>query len=164
MPEDKNSSDAGIYREALAAGKPDARAMFGSFTEGGVVWADGQAEAVDTVIFATGIAGADGGEELIRAGAVIDASGTYGTPNPLGASGLPAIGERAAAASIFYGIPDALGVHRERYAGKRVLVAGADHSAFNALLDLAALADDVPDTAIIWVVRRASERMGQAYG
>lgn len=106
----------------------------------------------------------DGGEELVSAGAVIDASGTYGTPNPLGAGGLPAIGERAAAASIFYGIPDVLGLHRGRYAGRRVLVAGSGHSAFNALLDLAALADEVPGTEIIWVVRRGGERMGQAYG
>jgi thioredoxin reductase len=107
---------------------------------------------------------ADGGEELIRAGAVIDASGTYGTPNPLGAGGLPAVGERAASAGIFYGIPDALGAHRGRYAGRRVLVAGSGHSAFNALLDLAALADEAPGTEITWVVRRGDERMGQAYG
>jgi thioredoxin reductase len=107
---------------------------------------------------------ADGGEELVRAGAVIDASGTYGTPNPLGASGLPAVGERAAAARIFYGVPDVSGVDRQRYAGKRVLVAGSGHSAFNALLDLAALAEETPGTAITWVVRRGSERMGQAYG
>lgn len=46
--------DAGVYRQALAAGKPDVRDMFGSFTETGVVWADGQEEAIDTVIFATG--------------------------------------------------------------------------------------------------------------
>ena len=107
---------------------------------------------------------ADGGEELVRAGAVIDASGTYGSPNPLGASGLPAIGERAAAASIFYGIPDVLGVQRERYAGRRGLVAGSGHSAFNALLDLAALAGEAPGTEITWAVRRGDERMGQAYG
>lgn len=106
----------------------------------------------------------DGGEELLRAGAVIDASGTYGTPNPLGAGGLPAVGERAAAAQIFYGIPDVLGAHRERYAARRVLVAGSGHSAFNALLDLAALAKEVPGTTITWVVRRGGERMEQAYG
>jgi putative flavoprotein involved in K+ transport len=46
--------DAGIYQQALAAGRPDARDMFRSFSETGVVWADGQEEAVDTVIFATG--------------------------------------------------------------------------------------------------------------
>jgi thioredoxin reductase len=107
---------------------------------------------------------ADGGEELVRAGAVIDVSGTYGTPNPLGAGGLPAVGERTAAQQIFYGIPDVRGVHRARYAGRRVLVAGSGHSAFNALLDLAILAEEAPGTAITWVVRRGDEGMARAYG
>ncbi|HSC29457.1 MAG TPA: NAD(P)-binding domain-containing protein, partial [Vicinamibacterales bacterium] len=55
------------------------------------------------------------GEETLFARAVIDASGTYGVPNPLGASGLAAIGERQCPGRIFYGIPDVLGVHRRRY-------------------------------------------------
>lgn len=118
----------------------------------------------DHAPFVLHVSSADGSEDLVRAGAVIDASGTYGTPNPLGANGLPALGERAAAAQIFYGIPDVLNAHRERYAGKRVLVAGSGHSAFNALLDLAALAEHVPGTRITWAVRRSGEGMAQAYG
>ncbi len=114
--------------------------------------------------FALQIVRDDGGEELLHAAAVIDASGTYGTPNPLGAGGLPAIGERAAAGRIFYGIPDVLGAHRARYAGRRVLVAGSGHSAFNALLELADLAAQAPGTAITWAVRRGSEGMARAYG
>jgi cation diffusion facilitator CzcD-associated flavoprotein CzcO len=86
----------------------------------------------------------DGSEELLTARAVIDASGTSTTPSPLGASGLPAPGERALADRIFYGIPDVLGSAQQRYAGKRVLVAGSGHSAFNAILDLAALAEQIP--------------------
>jgi thioredoxin reductase len=104
----------------------------------------------------------DGREELVRARAVIDASGTSGTPNPLGASGLPAVGEWALAARLFYGIPDASGAQRERYAGKRVLVAGSGHSAFNAVLDLAALAEASPGMTITWVVRRPA--IGNVYG
>jgi len=46
--------DAGVYRAALAAGAPDVRPMFSSFTARGVVWADGAEEAVDSVILATG--------------------------------------------------------------------------------------------------------------
>ncbi|MEY4562449.1 MAG: hypothetical protein RLZZ618_1726 [Pseudomonadota bacterium] len=46
--------DAGIYREALASGHPDIRPMLQQFTPEGVVWADGTAEPVDAVIFATG--------------------------------------------------------------------------------------------------------------
>jgi thioredoxin reductase len=108
------------------------------------------------------IAHAGGYETLLHARAVIDASGTYQTPNPLGASGLPAPGERALADRIVYGIPDVLGKDRARYAGRRVLVAGSGHSAFNAILDLAALASQAPGTEITWVVRRGT--MGQAYG
>jgi thioredoxin reductase len=102
------------------------------------------------------------GEGEVLAKAVIDASGTYGTPNPLGASGMPAIGERAYGDHIFYGIPDVLGAHRARYAGQRVLVAGSGHSAFNVLLDLAQLADEAPGTTITWVVRRA--KLGGLFG
>ena len=50
--------------------------------------------------------------------AVIDASGTWATPNPLGASGLPAEGEAAFADRIAYGIPDILGRDRDLYAGR----------------------------------------------
>jgi thioredoxin reductase len=120
----------------------------------------GRAEAP----FALHLSHADGHEEVLLARAVIDASGSWGKPNPLGASGLPALGERALADRIFYGIPDVLGGARERYAGKRVLVTGSGHSAFNALLELAALAQDAPDTAITWAVRRGAMDMAQAYG
>jgi thioredoxin reductase len=97
---------------------------------------------------------ADGGEERILAKAVVDASGTYLSPNPLGAGGLPVPGETELGERIVYGIPDVLGRDRARYAGKRVLVVGSGHSAFNALLDLAALARREPDTAITWAIRR----------
>ncbi len=88
-----------------------------------------------------------------RARAVIDASGTWSTPNPLGASGLPAIGEREHAEHIAYGIPDVLGRDRNRYAGRRTLVVGAGHSAANALLALAELARHDPQTHFVWAVR-----------
>lgn len=55
--------------------------------------------------------------------------------------------------AIFYGIPDVLGEHRTRYAGKRTLVVGAGHSAANALLYLAELARQVPGTRLAWTVR-----------
>jgi len=88
-----------------------------------------------------------------RASAVIDASGTWATPNPLGANGLPAIGERENADAIAYGIPDVLGRDRARYTGRRTLVVGAGHSAANALLALAELADKAPGTRLAWAVR-----------
>ncbi len=98
---------------------------------------------------------ASGEEQDVLARAVIDASGTYETPNPLGANGVPARGERALREHIFYGIPDILGTQRQRYASRRVLVVGSGHSAFNALLELAALAQEHPATRLLWAIRRA---------
>ena len=116
----------------------------------------------DKAPFALRVRGADGHESTLLARAVIDASGTWSTPNPLGAEGIPADGEAAAANCIVYGIPSALGTDRSRYAGRRVLVAGSGHSAFNVLLDLVALADVVPATEITWAIRRAD--VGGLYG
>ena len=93
------------------------------------------------------------GTQEHRAWAVIDASGTWGKPNPLGANGVPAIGEIEAADRITYGMPDILGRLRARFAGKRVLVAGAGHSAAGTLLAMAKLAADEPGTQIAWTIR-----------
>src|SRR4051812_20205302 len=86
--------------------------------------------------FVLRIEGADGMQTDVLARAVIDASGTYRPPNPLGADGLPVPGEAAVADHVVYGNPDVLGKERHRYAGRRVLVVGSGHSAFNTLLDL----------------------------
>ncbi|MET8835407.1 FAD-dependent oxidoreductase [Micromonospora sp. NPDC004540] len=97
---------------------------------------------------------ADGDELLARA--VVDASGTWGTPNVLGASGLPASGEKDAAAFLEHALPDVLGEDRRRFAGRHTLVVGAGHSAANTLLSLAELAAAEPDTAVTWAIRSAS--------
>jgi hypothetical protein len=107
---------------------------------------------------------ADGSEESFFAKAVIDASGTIERPNPLGAAGTPAAGERALWHRIFYGIPDVLGAARPRFAGKRVLVVGSGHSAFNVLLDLLDLAAQAPGTTITWAVRRPSDHLNGLFG
>jgi thioredoxin reductase len=98
----------------------------------------------------------NGIEQDVLAKAVIDASGTYTAPNPLGANGQYALGERGLSDRIFYGIPDVLGDARVRYAGRRVLVVGSGHSAMNVLLDLERLAEQEPATRILWAVRRPS--------
>lgn len=100
----------------------------------------------------------DGEALQIKARAVIDAGGTWSKPSPAGASGLPAIGEQLA--PIIYGIPDVLGAQRGRYAGKKILVVGAGHSAMNALLDLAHLAEAEPETRIYWSIRGEQPRYG----
>ena len=104
----------------------------------------------------------DGAERRYLAQAVIDASGTWTRPNPLGAGGVPATGERDHAERIAYGIPDVLGGDRARYAGRRVLVVGSGHSAFNAILDLVALRDSEPATEIVWAIRGGAP--GRKYG
>ena len=92
--------------------------------------------------------------------AVIDASGTWSTRNPLGTSGLPAIGEDAAADRISSPLPDVTGRDRGAFAGRRVLVVGAGHSAANTLISLADLAKDEPGTRVLWAVRGASADEG----
>jgi thioredoxin reductase len=94
----------------------------------------------------------------LRARAVLDASGTWTQPNPLGASGLPAIGEADAAARIAYGLPNILGADRARYAGRRTVVVGAGHSAATSLLALAELQQQAPNTEVVWAVRSATPR------
>lgn len=83
---------------------------------------------------------------------VIDASGTWRTPNPLGAGGYVLPNE--AEAPIIYGPPDSRGVRRDCYAGKRVLVVGAGHSAMNAVLDLLQLKAETGAGHILWALRR----------
>jgi thioredoxin reductase len=101
------------------------------------------------------------GQERITARAVIDASGTWGSPNPLGGDGLPAVGERAAASQIGCRVPD-LATERARYAGKRVAVAGSGHSALTALIALAGLAEQEPGTKVVWLLRRGA--VGTVFG
>ena len=93
------------------------------------------------------------GPKVLRADAVIDASGTWHSPNPAGANGLSAIGETQAAGKIAYGMPDVLGKDRARYANKTIAVLGAGHSAIGTLTDLARLAEQAPDTKPIWLLR-----------
>jgi thioredoxin reductase len=93
------------------------------------------------------------GTRELRARAVIDASGTWSQPNPLGVHGLPAVGEAAAREHIVHGMPDILGADRARYAGRKVLVVGAGHTAAGNLLALATLAEQEELTRVAWAVR-----------
>ncbi len=98
---------------------------------------------------------ADGDEERITSRAVIDASGTWSTPGPLGANGLSALGEKAAADRISYRVPDLNDpAVRARYAGKRTAVVGSGASAFTALAHLADLAREEDGTHAVWILRR----------
>lgn len=105
---------------------------------------------------------ATGADVRITASAVIDASGTWTTPNPLGGDGYPAAGERAASDRISYRIPDLREPSvRATYAGKQVAVVGAGHSALTALVELAAPQAD-GGAQLTWVLRRGE--IGNAFG
>ncbi|MFF5790811.1 FAD-dependent oxidoreductase [Paeniglutamicibacter sp. NPDC012692] len=100
---------------------------------------------------------AEGPKDML-ARAVIDASGTWNTPNPVGRSGIEAIGEAEARAAGFITspLPDPLGADQDRFAGKTILVLGAGHSAANTLISLGRLRQQHPDTQILWGLRGAA--------
>ncbi|WP_330296911.1 NAD(P)-binding domain-containing protein [Streptomyces sp. NBC_00503] len=105
--------------------------------------------------FTVSILNADGTEERLTARAVIDASGTWSTPSPIGGDGLPALGEKAAADRISYRIPNLKDpAVRARYAGKRTAVIGSGASAFTALAYLAELSKEESGTHTVWILRR----------
>jgi len=104
----------------------------------------------------------NGRNQQFLAAAVIDATGTWSNPNPLGANGLPALGEIEQRHRIEYGMPDVLGRLQKRYRGKSVLVVGAGHSAVGSLVALAELAEIDPGTHIHWALR--SNTPSRAFG
>jgi thioredoxin reductase len=114
--------------------------------------------------FVLRVRGADGAIAELAARAVIDASGTWRTPNPVGAGGLPPLGSEAEGVSALLetAMPDVLGRDRERFAGRSVAVVGSGHSATNTLLALATLAREETETRLHWVIRGASA--ARSYG
>ncbi|MBB4908687.1 FAD-dependent oxidoreductase [Actinophytocola algeriensis] len=155
---------AAAYLRPLAAALGD-RVRFGAEVVG--VARRGRDRVVDagrdTEPLTVHVRRADGGEERITARAVIDASGTWGTPNPLGGDGLPAVGERASVDRISYRVPDLTDATvRARYAGKHVVIAGSGHSALTALVAFADLAEQEPATRITWLLRRGA--VGSTFG
>jgi thioredoxin reductase len=116
----------------------------------------------ETKPFVLAVSNGNGSIRRDLARAVIDASGTWTAPNPLGAGGILAEGEADNAANIAYGIPDVLGRDRGVYEGRTTLVVGAGHSAANVLLDLAKLEERNPATSIVWATR--GENLLRVYG
>lgn len=94
----------------------------------------------------------DGVQSRLFARSVIDASGTWGSPNPAGADGFPALGESSASNSISYRIPDDVSV----LTGSHIVVVGAGHSATHAVLRLSELRRRSPGTRVTWMLRRGS--------
>jgi len=145
---------AGRYLEPLAAAL-GGRVRYGTRVTG--VSRKGRDRLVDAdradQPFTVHVTGPFGEEERLEARAVIDASGTWRLPNPAGADGLPALGERAAAGVIRYQIPDFAAPGP--FAGRHTVVVGAGHSAATAVIALARIARDQPGTRVTWVLRQA---------
>lgn len=102
----------------------------------------------------------DGDEYRLQARAVIDASGTWSSPNPAGADGLPALGERTVSDLLSYRIPDFR--DREGFEGKHTVVIGSGHSAITAVLALARMARRDSNTTVTWALSRTTT--GNAFG
>lgn len=97
-----------------------------------------------------------------EAKAVIDSSGTWNQPNPIGSGGVFAEGEQELEQHIFYGIPNVKEEALDRYKNKNVVVVGGGHSAINVLLDLASIQEEYPNTQLNWVLRK--ENIERVYG
>lgn len=88
---------------------------------------------------------------VIQAKAVIDASGTWGKPNPPSADGLWM--QSVPSEKIHTHIPD-LTNELTSFAHRHTVVIGCGHSALNTLLSIAALKNSHPGTTISWIVRK----------
>ncbi len=93
------------------------------------------------------------GEHLEQAELVLDCSGTFAQPNSLGDGGIPAAGEQRSAERISYKIPNPEDAAK-RFAGRRVLVVGAGHSAATTICNLTDLPPETAPREINWLIRR----------
>jgi len=98
---------------------------------------------------------------VMEAKAVIDATGTWGNPNPANSTGVWLQTEKVLADHIEYGIPD-IKMNTSRYANKKIAVIGGGHSAINTLLSLAELQEGDPSTKLVWIMRKKS--VEEVYG
>jgi len=100
-----------------------------------------------------------GRENFLHAHSAIDASGVFGQPNWAGDGGIPARSELYLAPQLSYFPDDVMGLARERYASKRVLVVGGGTSAATTVAALARLAGEAPGTHVVWATRRPLDQL-----
>lgn len=112
--------------------------------------------------FVVHVTDTSGEESRIEACAVIDASGTWTTPNPAGADGLPALGEKAVATSGALSYLPPTPQQAQAAGGRHTVVVGSGHSALTAIIELSAVAKAQPGTRLTWVLRRGV--VGDTFG
>jgi thioredoxin reductase len=102
-------------------------------------------------------------EKIIHTDIVIDASGVYENPNPLGDGGIPCPGEIPLREKIIYHLPNVAGHDLQRFANKHTLIIGSGHSAASTLRSIGNLFEQFPQTKISWVIRRGVPAHGAPY-
>ena len=100
------------------------------------------------------VSGPDGEERFERADVVLDCTGTYSNPQPMGAGGIPARGERRVSDRIVRQIPD-VAEDPARWRGRDVLLVGAGNSAQTVARDLAGVG-----ARVLWAVRSEDPTWG----
>ena len=111
------------------------------------------------------------GERIEHADVLIDATGVYASPNPMGNGGMWAVGERELSAKIDYALPDVLNRDRARFLSRHTVIIGSGHSAATTLRSTGELFDETifdesstrSSTKITWVVRRDVPAHGFPY-
>ncbi|HVF78740.1 MAG TPA: NAD(P)-binding protein [Solirubrobacteraceae bacterium] len=109
------------------------------------------------------VAGPDGEEAIVHADVVIDATGTYGTPNRLGDGGIDAVNERLFDDRVERYLP-AFEAQPGAWAGRTILLTGAGHSAQTAARRLAEFACHAPGTRVVWAIRNPAPDWGNVDG
>lgn len=99
---------------------------------------------------------------IYEAKAIIDASGTWQNPNPVGSGGIFALGEIENRDRIHYGMPDINETDIDKYANKTILIVGGGHSAIGSIIALNNLRESYPKTKIQWVLRK--NKVSDVYG
>jgi hypothetical protein len=107
---------------------------------------------------------AQGVERVDHADIVLDCTGTYDQPNALGVGGIRAPGERALDEYIIRRIPDFEAPLFQGlapgWAGERLLLVGAGHSAQTVARDLEGLMSRAPATSVVWAIRNQDPTFG----
>ncbi len=96
----------------------------------------------------------EGVESYETADVVLDCSGTWGNPNPIGAGGICCPGERRVLSACDYEIPDLRGDRRLVHSGHHTVVVGSGHSAATAVVALSELSVERPGTRVTWITSR----------
>ncbi len=106
-----------------------------------------------------------GHQRIVTADVIFDCTGVTSQPLPVGQGGIPAAGEFTSpelSACIDYLTPDILGLDRDKFAQRTVVVVGDDPHAVDTILALHELNKQASDTQIIWLTRHARDIHSQS--